>query len=140
MTYKNNNLLTIVFLLIVCKGFHFYAGDFMKKLSMLYFILCAVGSFEAFCHESQTNIRLIANQQSSYNLVLYINPNCPYCKKVTNYLQSQNRTIPTKNTQDRAIRNELIAIGGKGQVPCLVIDGKALYESDAIIEWIKNHP
>ena len=112
----------------------------MKKLSMLYFILCAVGSFEAFCHESQTNIRLIANQQSSYNLVLYINPNCPYCKKVTNYLQSQNRTIPTKNTQDRAIRNELIAIGGKGQVPCLVIDGKALYESDAIIEWIKNHP
>lgn len=85
-------------------------------------------------------IELVANKPNSYTLVLYINPNCPYCKKVTNYLQSQNRTIPIKNTQDRAIRNELISIGGKGQVPCLVINGKALYESDAIIEWLKNHP
>jgi glutaredoxin 3 len=112
----------------------------MKKLNILCFIFCAVGSFQAFCHEAQTNICLTATKQSSYNLVLYINPNCPYCKKVTNYLQSQNRTVPTKNTQDRAIRNELISIGGKGQVPCLVINGKALYESDAIIEWLKNHP
>jgi glutaredoxin 3 len=112
----------------------------MKKLWMLCYILCVVGSFQAFCHEVQTDICLTANQQSSYNLVLYINPNCPYCKKVTNYLQTHNRVIPTKNTQDRAVRNELISIGGKGQVPCLVINGVALYESDAIIEWLKNHP
>ncbi len=37
-------------------------------------------------------------------------------------------------------RDELIKIGGKPQVPCLVIDGKALYESSDIIEWLKkNH-
>lgn len=79
-------------------------------------------------------------KQNTNNLVLYINPDCPYCKKVTNYLKSQNRSIPTKNTQDRGVRSELIAIGGKGQVPCLVINGKALYESDAIIDWLRKNP
>ena len=34
---------------------------------------------------------------------------------------------------------ELIKIGGKPQVPCLVIDGKALYESLDIIEWFKRN-
>lgn len=36
-------------------------------------------------------------------------------------------------------RQELLNIGGKGQVPCLVIDGKAMYESDDIIDWMKNN-
>ena len=36
-------------------------------------------------------------------------------------------------------REELIKIGGKTQVPCLVIDGKALYESLDIIEWFKKN-
>jgi len=40
--------------------------------------------------------------------------------------------------EDTGAKEELIRIGGKGQVPCLVIDGKALYESDDIIEWFKN--
>ena len=45
-----------------------------------------------------------------------------------------------KNTQENpAYREELIKIGGKPQVPCLVIDGQALYESDDIIDWIKSN-
>jgi len=36
-------------------------------------------------------------------------------------------------------REELISIGGQSQIPCLVIDGKALYESDDIIEWLKEN-
>ena len=36
-------------------------------------------------------------------------------------------------------RQELIKIGGNPQVPCLIIDGKALYESDDIIEWLDKN-
>ncbi len=36
-------------------------------------------------------------------------------------------------------RQALLDVGGKTQVPCLVIDGKALYESNDIIEWLKEN-
>lgn len=38
-----------------------------------------------------------------------------------------------------ASREELLKIGGKSQVPCLVIDGVALYESLDIIKWLKDN-
>ncbi len=41
--------------------------------------------------------------------------------------------------KDPAARAELAKIGGKTQVPCLVIDGKPLYESLDIIEWLKTN-
>jgi len=45
-----------------------------------------------------------------------------------------------KNVAGNAqVREELIRIGGKAQVPCLVIDGKALYESEEIIKWFSAH-
>ena len=34
---------------------------------------------------------------------------------------------------------DLIRIGGMMQTPCLMIDGKAMYESDDIIEWLKEN-
>lgn len=36
-------------------------------------------------------------------------------------------------------RQALLDVGGKTQVPCLVIDGKPLYESNDIIEWLKEN-
>ena len=47
--------------------------------------------------------------------------------------------LEIRNIQDRAIAEELIAIGGKQQVPCLVIDGKALYESADIVNYLGSH-
>jgi len=45
-----------------------------------------------------------------------------------------------KDTHENlAYHDELIKIGGMSQVPCLVIDGKALYESLDIIEWFKRN-
>ena len=40
---------------------------------------------------------------------------------------------------DTGARDALIEIGGKGQVPCLVIDGKPLYESADIVRWLEEH-
>ncbi|MBL8014209.1 MAG: glutathione S-transferase N-terminal domain-containing protein [Candidatus Omnitrophica bacterium] len=73
-------------------------------------------------------------------LTLYHFDGCPYCQKVRNYMKQASITLPMKDTRaEPRNREELIKIGGKPQVPCLVIDGKALYESDDIIQWLKDN-
>ncbi len=73
-------------------------------------------------------------------LTLFCSPTCPYCGKVLYFMKENNISLPIKNTSESSdVREELIAIGGKGQVPCLVIDGEALYESDDIIQWLKDN-
>ncbi|VAX37328.1 Glutaredoxin-like protein [hydrothermal vent metagenome] len=74
------------------------------------------------------------------NLVLYYKSTCPYCMKVFQFMDSQNMELPKKDIGTSAeLRQELVDIGGKGQVPCLVIDGKAMYESDDIITWLQEN-
>ncbi len=74
------------------------------------------------------------------NLTLYHFAGCPYCQRVKDFLTKENISVPMKDThQTPSFKDELIKIGGKGQVPCLVINGKALYESLAIIEWFKKN-
>lgn len=73
-------------------------------------------------------------------LTLYHFQGCPYCKRVRDFLAQEKIDVPMKDTHaDAGAREELIKIGGKPQVPCLVIDGKALYESLDIIEWFKKN-
>lgn len=70
-------------------------------------------------------------------LTLYMMDTCPYCQKVLRFMEQNGITLPLRNTAtDPANRQELLKIGGKTQVPCLVIDGKAMYESDDIIKWL----
>ena len=72
------------------------------------------------------------------DLVLYYNAACPYCAKVLNFMKKNDITLTLKNTSDFNTRQELVTIGGKGQVPCLLIDGKAMYESDDIINYLEE--
>ncbi len=73
-------------------------------------------------------------------LTLYHFQSCPYCARVRDFLSKEGITVPMKDTHaDPANKAELVKIGGKAQVPCLVIDGKALYESMDIIEWFKRN-
>ena len=58
---------------------------------------------------------------------------------VLKYMDQNGIKIPLKNVADYDNYEELLKIGGKGQVPCLVIDGKALYESDDIIQWFERN-
>lgn len=72
-------------------------------------------------------------------LMLYHRPNCPFCHRVYQYLNQAKITVPERNLlSDANARDDLIRIGGKAQVPCLVIDGEALYESLDIINWLEN--
>ncbi|MDO8675447.1 MAG: glutathione S-transferase N-terminal domain-containing protein [Candidatus Omnitrophota bacterium] len=73
-------------------------------------------------------------------LTLYHFQGCPYCGRVRDFLSKENISVPMKDTHaNPSFRDELIKIGGKTQVPCLVINGKALYESSDIIEWFKKN-
>lgn len=87
---------------------------------------------------SQKKVEIGTNQ-----LVLYYFEECPYCQKVLRFLQNHpdyaaKITFKDINTHPTA-ENELMKIGGKTQVPCLCINNKALYESNDIIEWLKNN-
>lgn len=73
----------------------------------------------------------------AHDLELYYRPTCPYCQKVLRFMEQHNIELPmhdiTASEDDRAY---LVEHGGKQQVPCLFIDGKALYESSDIIEYL----
>ncbi len=73
-------------------------------------------------------------------LTLYYTPYCPYCKKVLNFLEDKNVEIELKNiNEDIEAKKELKEEGGKGQVPCLFIEGDPLYESDDIVKWFEEN-
>jgi glutaredoxin len=73
------------------------------------------------------------------DLTLYYMPTCPFCQKVIAFMKKNDIEIPMKDINEGENRQELLMLGGKTQVPCLVIDGKAMYESDDIITWFKDN-
>ncbi len=75
-------------------------------------------------------------------LELYMFETCPYCRRVMNYIDESGRTDVEyhnihKSEEDR---KRLVEVGGMQQVPCLFIDGKPMYESLDIIDWLKANP
>jgi glutaredoxin len=91
----------------------------------------------ASCHEESIEA---CKAEEKPVLMLYYTAYCPYSQKVLKYLNKIHKQIPMKNLENNPeAKQELKSIGGKMQVPCLVINGQALYESDAIIEWLSQH-
>lgn len=75
---------------------------------------------------------------SHKNLELYYFDECPYCQKVLTAMEEMNISLTLKNTRkDPANREFHLKTTGKTQVPCLYIDGKPMFESMDIINWLK---
>jgi glutaredoxin len=74
-------------------------------------------------------------------LELYFFKSCPYCQKVLSSLEGKDHSIALKDTRENEnYYKELKEVNnGITQVPCLVIDGKPMLESDDIIEFLKNN-
>ena len=72
------------------------------------------------------------------NHTLYLKPECPYCVKVMRWAQQHDISFATANTHDAENACKLIEMGGKRQVPCMIIGGKALYESNDIIAYLEG--
>lgn len=71
---------------------------------------------------------------------LFVGTICPYCAKVENFMKEENISIDIVNIEeDREAMKKLIEEGGKRQVPCLYHDGKYLYESDDIINFLRDN-
>ncbi len=70
------------------------------------------------------------------DMVLYYKPSCPYCVKVLAYMQDQDIAMEMRNTMEPGVVDDLMALTGKTQVPCLVISGVPMLESDDIIMYL----
>lgn len=71
---------------------------------------------------------------------LYILETCPFCRKVMSFFDENNIKYNKKNILEQDNLDELMKLGGKQQVPFLVDNDnkKSMYESDDIIEYVKN--
>ena len=58
--------------------------------------------------------------------------------RVLRFLDSNGIRLDLRDTLQPGNQNDLIRIGGKKQVPCLVINGRALYESEDIIAYLRG--
>lgn len=73
-------------------------------------------------------------------LTLYVKSTCPFCQKVCAFIDEMNLDVVLKEvSENETFREELIAHGGKKQVPYLVDTDKdvAMYESDDIIDFLE---
>ena len=75
-------------------------------------------------------------------LTLYYKPSCPYSARVIAEAEDLGLSFDLKNiAADEALRDELIAKGGKKQVPYLIDASRdeAMYDSGDIIEYLREH-
>ncbi len=74
-------------------------------------------------------------------LILYIKTGCPFCHKVLDAGRELGISFEEKNIADDAVVAELVARGGKRQVPYLVDSerGVEMYESDVIVAYLQEH-
>jgi glutaredoxin 3 len=75
-------------------------------------------------------------------LELFHREACPYSAKVRDYISSHGlkSKIDYKDIEaSDANLEKLETLTHDEQVPCLVIDGKPMLESDDIIDWLKEN-
>lgn len=74
-------------------------------------------------------------------LTLYIMNTCPFCRKVLKFIEENKiEGIEIKDIiGNEQNEKELIEKGGKKQAPMLMIGEKPMYESDDIIEYLKEN-
>lgn len=71
-------------------------------------------------------------------MILYVKTGCPYCAKVLRCVEENGVVCELRNIADEGVSDELIAHGGKHQVPYLVDDEVSMYESDDIIAYLEK--
>ena len=72
------------------------------------------------------------------NMALYYRASCPFCRRVLSFMRDSGIEMELRDTTNPDTRAELVRIGGKPQVPCLLVDGKPLYESADIVAYLAD--
>lgn len=118
----------------------------MYKILSICFSLFLTTSVPSLGFSNEQELTLAAEKplsqktKASHTLVLYINPDRDCCKKITHYLNEIGiSSVTVKSIHDPEAKAELSKLDENFRIPCLVIDGKTLYESESILEWFKMH-
>lgn len=77
-----------------------------------------------------------------HTLVLYKYDACPFCRRVMRVVDDLNLegVIEYRDTRrEPKWRADLIERTGRTQVPCLFIDGQAMFESADINDWLQQN-
>lgn len=73
---------------------------------------------------------------------LYHFESCPYCRRVREFIETndlKSKVVYHDIELDPEAHKALLKINNDDdQVPCLVVDGKPMLESDDIIDWLKK--
>lgn len=75
-------------------------------------------------------------------LTLYYKPSCPFCQRVIQVSENLKITLDLKDiSDDESALQELIAKGGKKQVPFLIDSERnvSMYESNDIIDYLREN-
>lgn len=75
-------------------------------------------------------------------LELFYKDSCPFCQKVIRFIDKhelKDKIEFLDIVKDEANKKRLVDEGGMNQVPCLFVDGKPMYESSDIIEFLKSN-
>ncbi|MFY7843445.1 MAG: glutaredoxin domain-containing protein [Rhabdochlamydiaceae bacterium] len=110
----------------------------MKKL--LFILPLILTSFSYLQgEEAPKNISTETATTNKETLLYYI-PNCPYCHEVIDYLKSINKKIPMIDLNGNLpAQDDLKKVGGDVHVPCLIVEGKAIYGAQDAIKWLETH-
>ncbi len=73
-------------------------------------------------------------------LELFYSDTCPYCRKVIDFFEENNIDFIPKEIHESENYDDLMTIGKIAQVPFLLDkdNNVSMYESDDIIEYVKN--
>ena len=72
-------------------------------------------------------------------LELFFFPDCPYCRKVLGAIEDLGLKgkVAFRDARNEPREKEaLVELTGKTQVPCLVIDGEPMHESEDIKQYL----
>ena len=73
------------------------------------------------------------------HLALYKYDSCPFCRLVYRTIDDLGLELEYRDIrQDRAHRDALYELTGRTTVPCLVVDGKPMFESADIASWMRS--
>jgi glutaredoxin len=81
------------------------------------------------------------SEDPSMKIELYYRTDCPYSKRVRDFISANhlNKIKYHDIEKEHASMDKLMAMTDDEQVPCLVVDGKPILESQAIIEWLDQN-
>jgi glutaredoxin 2 len=84
-------------------------------------------------------MRAKTNDGATLDLELYKFDSCPYCVKVMRVVDALRVPVTMRDImEDASAARRLVEVGGDDQVPCLFVDGKPMYESADIVDFLNE--